>query len=109
MQAADLRNGDDLSQFRRLHGPGMRGVLAQRQMPSRLVIVIEIRTQIPTQRCFAKDDQMIEALTANRPDDAFHIGTLLGDRGAESTSSISRSLTWRVKSSPKIPSRSRSK
>ena len=81
MQPADLRNDDDLSQFRRLHGPWMRGVLAERQMRSRLVIVIEIRTQISTQRCFAADDQMNDTLAANRPDDAFHIGTLPGRPG----------------------------
>ena len=50
-------------------------------MRSRPVVVIEIRTQSPTERVFAEDDHMIEALAANRPDDAFHIGTLPGRPG----------------------------
>ena len=37
--------------------------------------------QSPAERGFAEDNQMIEAFTANRSDDAFHIGTLPGRPG----------------------------
>src|SRR5580700_3354514 len=64
--------------FASMHGPGIRGVLTQRQMRSRPVVVIEVRTQIPTERVFAPDDHVIDTLPANRPYDAFHVGTLPG-------------------------------
>ena len=81
MQAAHLRNGNDASQRRWLHGPRIRSVLAQRQVRSCSVIILEIGRQRPTERGFAEDDQMIEAFPANGPDDAFDVGSLPGRPG----------------------------
>ena len=39
-------------------------------------MVSEILTQSRTERVFATDDKMIDALPANRSADAFHVGTL---------------------------------
>ena len=61
-----------------MHGPGIRGVLARRQI--RPVAGIDMRTQSPAERGFAEDDRMIEALAANRPDDAFHVSGVVSQR-----------------------------
>src|SRR5262245_12067364 len=45
-------------------------------MKPRAMIIRKVRTQRTAQRLFAKDDHMVQAFTANRTDDAFHISSL---------------------------------
>jgi len=65
VKAASLRNGADASEFRRMHGPGIRGVFAQRQVRSRLMAVAGVQSENPTERSLVEDDHMIGALSAN--------------------------------------------
>src|SRR6187401_150330 len=78
MQAAHLWNGNDACQRRWLYGPRIRRVLAEREVRSCSVIVLEVARQRPTERGFAEDNQMIETFPANGPDDAFDVGSLPG-------------------------------
>src|SRR4051794_18351777 len=76
MQSADLRDSHDLPLFRQLHLPRLRRVLRQRQMRPRFVIIRDERFQMIVQVGFVENDQMVEALTADRTDQALHVGSL---------------------------------
>ena len=61
MQAADLREGDDISSVDCLHRPPIRGVLIQRQMTARLVVINQVRSQDVPQMCRVQDDNVVQA------------------------------------------------
>ena len=54
----------------------LRRVLLQRSMRSGFVVIIGVSSQRSAQMRFARNDQMIEALTADRPDQPFGIRIL---------------------------------
>lgn len=45
MQAADVRTRDNLARGRRLDNPAQRRILAQRQMRSPVLVVVDVRSQ----------------------------------------------------------------
>jgi hypothetical protein len=76
MEAADLRKLHYFSEFRRLYPPRDRSILVERQVSARPLVVFEIQLQDATQACFMQDDDVVQALAANRADQALVIGIL---------------------------------
>src|ERR1039457_4683142 len=107
MQTADERQGAPLPKLRRLHRPTRRRVLFQRQVRSRLVIILHIRLHVSAQRLLVENDDVVDALSPNRTDHALDVGPLPGGTRRRGTSSMPRCPTSLVKSAPKMLSRSR--
>ena len=76
MESADLRKLHHLSELRRLYTPRDRSILIERQVSARPLVVFEIRLQDATQAWFIQDDDVVQALAANRADQALDIGIL---------------------------------
>ena len=76
MKTANLRYGNHGSEFQRLHGPRFRRVLGQREVRPAFVIIGQEGFHVPVQGSLVENDDVVEALATNRPDDAFHVGTL---------------------------------
>jgi len=76
MEAADLRKLHYLSELRRLYPPRDRSILVERQVSASPLVVFEIRLQDATQARFMQDDDVVQALAANRADQALDIGIL---------------------------------
>ena len=75
-QAADLWESDDLARIRRMNRTWFRAILLKRQVSSGSMVMVEIRCQDPPQVPFTRDDDVIEAFTPDRSDDAFRVGVL---------------------------------
>ena len=69
---------DDVARVRRVNGSWLRALLAQRQMRSRGVVVGYVSAKHATQMSLVENDVMVETLSANRSDQALHIGILPG-------------------------------
>ena len=80
MEATDLGDGDDVTNFRRLTRPGMRRILGQRQMGPCSMIVRDVSGQHAAQMRLAEDDDMIETLAAHGSDQALHVRIHLSGR-----------------------------
>src|SRR5260370_6604570 len=76
MEAADLRKLHYFSELRRLHPPRDRSILVERQVSARPLVIFEIQLQDATQPSFIQDDDVVQALAANRTDQALEIGIL---------------------------------
>jgi hypothetical protein len=76
VKPADLRNRDHLAAIWRLDGASIRAVFVERQMGARVVIVIGVRDQDPTQVPLVDHNYMVKTLAANRADDALDIRVL---------------------------------
>jgi hypothetical protein len=76
MESADLGKLHDPSEFRRLYAPRNRSILFERQVSARPLVVFEIQLQDATQPSFIQDDEVVQALAANRADQALDIGIL---------------------------------
>jgi hypothetical protein len=76
VKTANLRNGNNRSRLQRLYGSRFGRILGQRKVRPGCVIVREEGLHVPVQRSLVEDDHVIEALAANRADDAFHVGSL---------------------------------
>src|SRR5271157_4718858 len=76
MESADLRKFHHLSEFRRLYSPRERSILVERQVSARPLVVFEIQLQDATQASFIQDDDVVQALAANRADQSLDIGVL---------------------------------
>jgi hypothetical protein len=76
MQSADLRKLHHLPEFRRLYPPRDRSILVERQVSACPLVVFEIQLQDATQACLIQDDDVVQALAANRADQALDIGIL---------------------------------
>ena len=76
VEPAGLWELDDLTEFRRFDFPRLRGILAERKMRTRNVVVVEVAAQNPSHVPFAEDDYVVEAFTPNRSDEAFDIRIL---------------------------------
>lgn len=61
-----------------LDRPMARGILAQGQMRSQFVVIAGICRKDPAQVCLAKDDDVIEALPADRADQPLRMAVLPG-------------------------------
>lgn len=78
MQTTDLRNRDHLAVGRRFYFALDRRVSLQREMRSRVQVVVEVRSQDAPQLAIIQDDDMVETLTTDRTDEAFAIRILPG-------------------------------
>ena len=76
VQTADLWNGDDAAERWWRDRPGVRRVLRQREMRSRLVVVRQVPTQDANQSGFIHDDHVIEALASDGADEPLRIRVL---------------------------------
>ena len=65
VQTADFRDLNDVAHAGRLDGPRLRGVLAEREMSSRFVIVGKARGQDLTEMLLAEDDYVVKAFSAD--------------------------------------------
>jgi hypothetical protein len=82
VQAADLWNLHDRAESWWRDRPGLRRILRQREMSSRLVVVREVTTQDARQSGFIRDDHVIETLASDGTDQPFRIRVLpRGTRG----------------------------
>jgi hypothetical protein len=77
VEAADLRSRDDTPGRRRHHRACDRHILVERKMRTGAHVVRDVVREHPMQPCCAENDDVIEALTSDRADDAFHVGVLL--------------------------------
>ncbi len=109
VQAAEFWNLDHAAERGRLDRSADRRIFVERQMRTALFVVLEIILQYPAQPGLMEDNDMIQALPSNRPDQPFNRGVLpraLG-RSQEFVNAypfgISRNFC------PYAPSRSRSK
>src|SRR6202521_1676740 len=76
MESADLRKLHHLPELRRLDFPRDRSIPVERQVSASPLAVFEIQLQDATQACFMQDDDVVQALAANRADQALDIGIL---------------------------------
>ena len=66
VQTADFWNLHDLARRGEADRPEVGGVLVEREMGARLVVIIEVTGQDSTQVSFAEDKDVIETLASNR-------------------------------------------
>jgi hypothetical protein len=78
MQAADFGHRDDSATVGGLDRARIGGVLPKRQVRARPLIVGEVRVEQASEVPFAQNDHVVEALAANRPDDALDVRILPG-------------------------------
>lgn len=76
VQPADVRDGANLAERRRLDLARQGGVAVERQMRAAVVVVVEIRDQDALQMVFAQHDDVIEALATDRADEPLDVGIL---------------------------------
>src|SRR6188472_4384259 len=76
VQSRQNRYGDDGPGL--LDGSSPRRILAQIQVRARVIVIERIRCQHPPQMPFAKDQNMIQAVAPERPDQALNAGVLPG-------------------------------
>jgi len=76
VQSACLREFDHSALFWSLHWSRNRAVLRQRPMWTRVVIVFEVVLENVLKVAFADDDEVIEALAADGPDESFDVRIL---------------------------------
>jgi hypothetical protein len=82
MEAADHGRLDDPALIAALHESGLRGVLVEGEVCSGVVVIEEVVTEQATQMILVQDDDVVEALAAQGPDEAFDVGILpRGPRG----------------------------
>jgi hypothetical protein len=72
MQATDFREFYDLSHAGRLQRSRFWAIHPQWQMRPPAVIVVELANQHPFQMAFVQDDDMVQAITPDAADHAFH-------------------------------------
>ena len=78
VQATNLREHDDPTGFGALDWPWLRGVLVESEVRSALVVITHEATEMVAKTAFTEDDDVIQAFTADRADDAFDVGALPG-------------------------------
>src|SRR2546427_2286338 len=78
VQSADLWQRHDSSHLCRLDRSGLGRVLPQREMRSRSLIVIQVRSEGATKRGFMQHDHMVQALPPNGTNHPLNVGSLPG-------------------------------
>jgi hypothetical protein len=76
MQATNFGNRDDGAELRRLDRPSVGSILVERQVSASLVIVGEVRGEETSKVPLAEDDDVVEALAPDRPDESLGEGIL---------------------------------
>jgi hypothetical protein len=70
VESADFWNLDNHASRRRLDRPGVGGVLVEREMGARVMVIIEVTGQNSSKVSFAEDQNVVETLAADRTDQA---------------------------------------
>ena len=76
VQAAHHWHGEDLAEIVILHRTWNRTVAFQRQMGSRAVIILQVLCKHCLEMSFVEDDEMVQTLPAEGPDQPLHVRTL---------------------------------
>ena len=77
MQATDFANFDHRHLRREFVSPSaLRCVFGERQVSSPVMVISKIGRERTMQRAFAEDDDMIQTLATNGPNQPFDIGAL---------------------------------
>ena len=71
MQSAKDRFGNDSASLGKFDAPRYGGVVIQRLVRSRSVVVVEVLCEYPKKVRVAENDDVIETIPTNRADDAF--------------------------------------
>ncbi len=74
VKTANVRESDDFSSLPSRDEGRLRALLVQREMDSRRMVGGEIRTEEGFQVAVVVDDEVIEALAADRADQALDVG-----------------------------------
>ncbi len=78
MQDTDLRDGDHTTPGGRLWLSAERRVPVQRQVGSTVVVIDDVVLEDASQVLIIENDQMVEALAPDRPDDSLSVWVLPG-------------------------------
>jgi hypothetical protein len=65
MQTTDLRERDDLARSGWVYRSALRTILGEREMRSRLVVIMKVRRQHATQVALIEDDDVVETFAAD--------------------------------------------
>jgi hypothetical protein len=76
MQAADLRDGDHLSDPAWHDGACFGAILVERKMRARSMVILEAGRQDAAQMVFVEDHHVVQVLSANRAYDPLDLGVL---------------------------------
>ena len=76
VQATDFANWHHVSQLRWLDRPFVRRILGEGEVGPGAVVVLEVSGEDVSQVALAQDEDMVETLSADRADQAFHEGIL---------------------------------
>ena len=76
MQTTDFGDRDDRTALRRLDWATVGGVLVEREMCARLMVIREVADEDATQVPFTEDEHVIQTLPPDRPDEALREGIL---------------------------------
>jgi hypothetical protein len=75
MEAADLRERDNLAGSGRVYRSALRTILGEREMRSRFVVILKVGRQHTAQVTLSEDDDVIEAFAAHRANNALDVGS----------------------------------
>ena len=78
MKATDLRERDHVAHLGRLDRAGHRTVVVQRPVNARVMVVGDVAAENSAERLLVEDQDMVEALSTNGPDQPFAIRILPG-------------------------------
>ena len=78
VESADLRDGDDLAPSRRFDDARIRSIAVERTMRSGMMIIVEIRDQDTLEMGLVPEEDVVQTLSADRADKAFHERILPG-------------------------------
>jgi hypothetical protein len=73
MESADLRNGNDPATCWGFDGSGLGTVVVERLVWPHGVVVGKVRAQETAQMGVIENEEMVEALSSNRPDDPLRL------------------------------------
>jgi hypothetical protein len=76
MEAADHGRLDDATPVGTFHRSGLRGVLVEGEVCSGVVVIEEVVMEQATQMILVQDEDVVETLAAQGPDEAFHVRIL---------------------------------
>jgi hypothetical protein len=105
VQAADFRTRHDAAG--RLDGSFHRRILAEREVRARPLVIRDVGPKDSTKMPLIEDDDVVQALAADRADDAFDVGILPGRAGAVRTAARPKASTTRSNAASKVVSPSR--
>ena len=76
VETTDLRDTDHPSFFGRLYGTRLGRIFRQSEMATAVMVVVEKQSEMARQTGLVENDQVVQALPANRADHPFDVGAL---------------------------------